>query len=692
LYVPDIKSGCDRVAHRQDDQHNSRFQEALLLAYAEARANKRNHIGNLELFVGAVLSDHWLMDLLEDHGVTAAELRHVTHWGNVVSDLLQQERRRRGLARSKPKTHMNRAMTARPTPLLDSISFDYTLQAKANQFTPAIGRDHEIAEAFRILQEGNSSVLLLGDAGVGKTTILEGIAELMTAEDVPSPLQDKRLVVTDPGAIIAGGGASGGLEEKMEALIHEIIAAGNIIWCIEDLHTLLGAGSTSSSIDIGKILMNYISQGYIKVIGTSTTREYQQYIQTQEAFMRRFQVVHVSELNRDSAILVLEGRAPYVEGRYRVYFTYAALAACVDLTERFIKERHLPAKAIAVMEEAAILAKERAKGTTLVTKEHVAEVVAEKTNVSVTSLTESEAEKLLLLDQTLHERVIGQDEAVSAIARALRRAREDVRDTTRPIASFLFLGPTGVGKTETAKAIAAAYFGDVKRMIRLDMSEYQAADALGRLLGTADQPGVLTDAIRQTPFSIVLLDEFEKASKEIHNVFLQVLDDGRLTDPQGRTVDFTNAMIIATSNAATEEIQKLYESGVAHDDIRERLLNDQILQKYYRVELLNRFDHIAIYTPLETHELFAICELLLRQVGLQLKPKGLLFRWTTDAVVELVQQGFHPQFGARPLRRLIQNRVEDGIAELLLRGEVKRRDMIELQTGGKLTVYPAERI
>lgn len=692
LYLPDIKAGCERVAHRQDEQHNSRYQETLLLAYIEARQNKRVHIGPLELFVGAVLSDPWLVALLEDHSVTSAELRHVTHWGNVVHDLLQREKRRRSLARHKPKNHMNRAMTARPTKLLDSISFDYTLQARSNQFTPAIGRDHEIAEAFRILQEGNSSVLLLGDAGVGKTTILEGIAELMTAEDVPGPLQDKRLVVTDPGAIIAGGGASGGLEQKMEMLIREVIMAGNIIWCIEDLHTLLGAGSTQSNIDIGKILMNYISQGYIKVIGTTTTREYQQFIEKQEAFVRRFQLVKVPELDRDSAILVLEGRAPYVEGRYRVYFTYAALAACVDLTERFIKDRHLPAKAIAVMEEAAILARERAKGTTLVTKEHVAEVVAEKTNVTVTSLTESEAEKLLLLDQTLHERVIGQDEAVTAIARALRRAREDVRDATRPIASFLFLGPTGVGKTETAKAIADAYFGSTDRMIRLDMSEYQSADAVAKLIGTNEQTGILTEAIRQVPFTIVLLDEFEKASKEVHNIFLQVLDDGRLTDAQGRTVDFTNAMVIATSNAATNEIQQFYQAGIMHDDIRERLLNDGILQQYYRVELLNRFDHIAIYTPLEPHELFSVCELLLKHVGLQLKSKGLTFRWTTEAVVELVKQGYHPQFGARPLRRLIQNRVEDGIADLLLRGQVKRRDVIELQVGGQLKVYPAERI
>ncbi|MFA6474772.1 MAG: ATP-dependent Clp protease ATP-binding subunit [Patescibacteria group bacterium] len=686
LYIPDIKAGCQRVSQRQDERSQTTYQEAMILAYCEARANKRPHISPLEMFVGAVLADPWLIALLEDHTVTVDQLRHVVHWGNIVRDVLQHERSRRSSARNKPKTTMNRAMTARPTKLLDAVSFDYTLQAKANQFTPAIGRDHEVAEAFRILQEGNSSVMLLGEPGVGKTTILEGIAELMTAEHVPGPLQDKRLVVTDPGAIISGGGQAGGLEQRMEQLIHEIIMAGNIIWCIEDIHTLLGAGSTQSSIDIGKILMNYISQGYIKVIGTTTTREYQHYLEKQEAFMRRFQVVHVPELTPDSAILVLEGRAPFVESKYQVYFTYAALSACVELTERFMKDRHLPAKAIAVMEEAAILARERAKGTTLVTKEHVAEVVAEKTNVSVTSLTESEAQKLLLLDQTLHARVIGQDEAVTAIAHALRRARADVRDTTRPIASFLFLGPTGVGKTETAKAIAEAYFGASNRMIRLDMSEYSAAKSIDHLMD------FLTEAIRQMPFAIVLLDEFEKASPEVHNIFLQVLDDGRLTDAQGRTVDFTNAMIIATSNAATIEIQESYQQGLTHDDIRQHLLDDGVLQKFYRPELLNRFDHIAIFTPLETHELLAVCELLLRQVGKQLRDKGIVFRWTAEAVLELAKLGYHPQFGARPLRRLIQNRVEDGIADLLLSGSLKRRDIVELQMGGKLTIYPAERM
>ncbi|EKD76274.1 MAG: hypothetical protein ACD_43C00167G0002 [uncultured bacterium] len=534
--------------------------------------------------------------------------------------------------------------------------------------------------------------MLLGDPGVGKSTILEGIAELMTAEDVPEALQDKRLVVTDPGALIAGAGNIGGLESRMENIIQEIVQAGNVIWCIEDIHTLLGAGSTGSSIDIGKILMNYISQGYLKVIGTSTTKEYEKLIEPHEAFNRRFQQVKIKELAPQDAILVLEGRAPFVEGKHGVFFTYQALADCVNLTERYIKDRHLPAKALDVMIEAAILAREQAGKVTLVTKDHVAQIIAEKTNVAVTSITASESEKLLHLEKYLHECVIGQDEAIVAIAKALRRAREDVRDLTRPIASLLFMGPTGVGKTETAKAIAKVYFGDEQRMIRVDMSEYDTPESIAKLIGVSGQPGTLTAAIRQKPFSIVLLDEIEKAHRDILNIFLQVMEDGRLTDGSGYTADFTNAMLIATSNAATAEIQKLYDQGLTPEKIQNELLENNLLKQWFTPEFINRFDHVAVFTPLTPEELLQIAELLLKKLAAAMLEKGLTLRWTPEAAVELVKLGYHPQFGARPLRRVIQDRVQDAVAQLLLRQKLSRRDVIELQAGGALKVYKAEQI
>lgn len=694
LEVPlkSFQETVQRVAQHEQGQSSANLTIALLYAYAQARTAKRETMRNLELLVGCVWADELLRDVFDDVGVTMAELQNVVHWGNVVHDLLLRERRRRQLARYKPKTTMNIAMTARPTYTLDSISQDFTLMARNNHFLPTVGRDTEVTEAFRILQEGHTSVMLLGDPGVGKSTILEGIAELMTAEDVPESLQDKRLVVTDPGALIAGAGNVGGLEQRMETVIHEIIQAGNIIWCIEDIHTLLGAGSTGSSIDIGKILMNYISQGYIKVIGTTTTKEYEKLIEPHEAFNRRFQQVKIRELQPDDAILVLEGRAPFVEGKHGVFFTYQALADCVTLSERYIKDRHLPAKALDVMIEAAVLAREQAGQVTLVTKEHVAQVIAEKTNVAVTSITASEGEKLLHLEEVLHECVIGQDEAIIAIARALRRAREDVRDLTRPIASLLFLGPTGVGKTETAKAIAKVYFGDERRMLRFDMSEYDTPETVGKLIGLPGQPGVLTEAIRQTPFSIVLLDELEKAHRDILNIFLQVMEDGRLTDGSGYTADFTNAMLIATSNAATSEIQQLYDQGVSPEIIQEQLLENNLLKQWFTPEFINRFDHVAVFTPLTPVELFQIAELLLQKLAGTMLEKGMTLRWTPEAVAELVKLGFHPQYGARPLRRVIQDHVQDAVAQLLLQQKLSRRDVIELQPGGKLRVYKAERI
>lgn len=689
----DVMEGLQRVAKYEQHHGTARFNEALLLAYVQARASRRPSCGPLELFVGCVKADERLSDLFDELGVTVKEIQHVVHWGNIVHDLLQRERRRRHLAQAKPKTTMNRAMTARPTYTLDSTSQDFTLLARSNHFLPPIGRDNEVAEAFRVLQEDHSSVLLVGEAGVGKTTIFEGIAQLMAAEDVPGPLQDKRLVVTNPGSLIAGAGAFGGIEGRMQSIIYEIIQAGNVIWGIEDIHSLLGAGSTSSNIDIGKILMNYISQGYIKVIGTTTTREFEKYIEPQETFARRFQIVRIPELGNDDSILVLEGRAPFVEGKYNVFFTYQALADCVHLTQRYIKERHLPAKAIDVMEEAAVLAREKVGGKmALVTKDHVAHVMAQKTNVAVTTITASETEKLLNLEAVLHERVIGQDEAIVAIARALRRAREDVRDVNRPIASLLFLGPTGVGKTETAKAIAAVYFGSEERLTRFDMSEYQTVESIERLIGSSKSPGLLTEAIRQTPFSIVLLDELEKAHRDVLNVFLQVMEDGRLTDGSGRTADFTNAMLIATSNAATPEIERRYKDSESTEQIHQAILEGDLLKQWFSPEFLNRFDHIVVFTPLTLAELVQIAELLLGRLAQKLLEKGIQLRWTAEAVSELVQIGYHPQYGARPLRRAIQDTVQDALAQVLLKEKIGRRDIVELQRGGKLTIIKAEKI
>ncbi|MDP3970776.1 MAG: ATP-dependent Clp protease ATP-binding subunit [bacterium] len=696
----DLIDALGRIAIKMQEQASAStevsrgadFVKTLMYAYSEARINERPAVAQVELMVGCILSNKLIEDAFYDRSVDINKVRNLVYWSNLVEDIIEKEKNRKKMSRSKPKGIMNRAMTARPTDKLDAVSQDFTAVAKANGYLPPIGRSKEIEEAFRVLQQSTNSVLLVGPSGVGKSTILQGIARLMSAEDVPKELQDMRFVVTDPSAIIAGASDIGGIELRMQQIIGDIIMAGNVIWGLEDIHTLLGAGSTGSSIDIGKILMNYISQGYLRVIGTTTTQEFQQYIEPQETFLRRFQVVQIPELEPADAIIVLEGRAPFIEAKHQVFFTYDALEACVNLSDRFIKNRHLPSKAIDIMEESAVYVKEKLGAQSLVTKQAIQQVMSEKTNVAVSSISDDEASRLLNLEEILHHKVIGQNAAIVAIARSLRRASQDIRDANRPISSLLFLGPTGVGKTETAKAIAATYFGNEQNMMRFDMSEYDSQGSIQKLIGGAGKPGLLTDAIKRTPFGIVLLDELEKAHPDVLNLFLQVMEDGRLTDGTGRVNDFTNAMIIATSNSGTNAIQNAYKEGQNSEQIKRQLIEGDLLKDSFRPEFLNRFDDIVVFTPLSEIELMQVCDLLLRKLAKQLEEKGVSLQWTEDALRDLAKRGYDPIFGARPLRRLIQDTTQDAIAKLLLSKELGRRDIVELQPGGEVRVIKADQV
>ncbi len=495
------------------------LKRALLLAYYEAFYHRRHKVGITELLLAIIQTDQLIFDVFYDLEIDLRKLHNVIEWIYIRKKLQTQWLHLRHRSAWKPKTHMNRALTARPTPILDSLGSDFTLRARSGGFFPLIGRAKEVGEAFRVLKEGQGNVLLVGESGAGKSTILQGIAELMTAEDVPKELQDKRLIVVDPGSLIAGAAGMGDLEKRMQDIIREIAIAGNVILAIEDIHNLLGAGSTGSGADVSTILMNALSQGYLHVLGTTTTPEFQQYIANKETFLRRFQVVKIPEMNQDEAIQVLEARSGTIEYKQKVYFSYDALEACVVLTTRYIQDRHLPAKALDIMEEAAIFAREQKGESALVTKEDVAKVLSEKTNVPLAAVTKTEAQKLLNLEEIMHRRLVGQDEAVQAVARALRRSREELRDVNRPIANFLFLGPTGVGKTETAKTIAEVYFGQETQMLRFDMSEYQDAASIYKLIGSPQSAGQFTEALRLKPFALVLLDELEKAHPDILNLF-----------------------------------------------------------------------------------------------------------------------------------------------------------------------------
>ncbi|MFH0819114.1 MAG: ATP-dependent Clp protease ATP-binding subunit [Patescibacteria group bacterium] len=667
------------------------IEKAFLAAYFQAYKNRRELVTPVELLMGLLEADKLTQDIFCDLNIDLQQITNVCEWIHLDKQLIKWARHHRSLSRSKPKNHMNRSMTARPTKTLDSVSQDLTIQAKYNHFLPLVGREKEIAESFRILKEGRGSVILLGESGTGKTTILEGVAQLMASEDVPENLQDKRLVSLDPGVLIAGASGVGGLEGRMVQILNEIVMAGNVILAIEDIHNLLNARSTQSGSDVGEILMNYISQGYIQVLATSTTQEFRKYIANKETFLRRFQVVKISEMSIDEAINVLEARAGFIEAKEKVYFSYSALESCVKLSERYIKDRHLPSKALDILEESAIYCREKKGVGSLVNKDDVATVLAEKTNVEVNSITQSEASKLLNLEELMHERIVGQNEAIDAIAKALRRAREDLRDNNRPIASFLFLGPTGVGKTETAKTIAEVYFGDEKNMIRLDMSEYQSSQSVSKMIGDEDHKGYLTEAIRQQPFSIILLDEIEKAHPDILNLFLQVTDDGRLTDGQGRTIDFTNAVIVATSNAATQAIQDGIKSNLPFSDIYDGLM-DGVLEQYFRVEFLNRFDKIVIYKPLEQDQVIEITRRLLIKLADQLEQKGIIFDAEDEAVQVLAKKGYSQKFGARPLKRILQDTVDDALAKLMLSNSIGRRDSVLLKANGELEIQKAEKL
>lgn len=438
--------------------------------------------------------------------------------------------------------------------------------------------------------------------------------------------------------------------------------------------------------------MNGLSQGWLRVVATTTTEEYQQFIVNRGPFLRRFQVVQMNELTREEAIVVLEARSSSIEHKYRVLFTYASIAACVDLAIQFLPDRHLPAKALDIMSEVATFVQATKGDGSLVEKNDVARIVAEKTNVQITAVTEDEREKLMNLESIMHQRIVGQNEAVNAIASALRRAREGLRDAKRPISNLLFLGPTGVGKTETAKTIAEVYFGNEDNMIRIDMSEYQDASAIPKLIGGKGEQGYLTNAIRLRPFSILLLDEFEKGHPDVLNVFLQVMEDGRLTDGTGKTFDLRNCMIIATSNAGTLEIQKSVSAGLSVDRIKTQLL-EETLSQYFKPELLNRFDNIVVFTPLAFEHVEVIAERMLKKIGDQLlRQRGITLEVEFKAIREIAQKGFDPRYGARPLRRVIQETVNDALAKLFLSQDVQRRDIIILKPGGVLELKKAVRL
>jgi ATP-dependent Clp protease ATP-binding subunit ClpC len=620
------------------------------------------------------------------------------------------------------------------TPTLDEYGRDLTVDARAGKLDPVVGRGEEIEQTVEILsRRSKNNPVLIGEPGVGKTAIVEGLAQRIVSGDVPGPLEGRRVVELDLAGLVAGSKYRGEFEERLKKVIDEVRSASDkVILFVDELHTVVGAGSGGEgSMDAGNILKPALARGELHVVGATTLDEYRRYVEKDAALERRFQPVMVPEPSVEETVQILEGlRDPY-EAHHQVRFTDQALVAAAELSDRYISDRFLPDKAIDLLDQAgsrvrlrsrgkskevqdredrlarlnrekdeAVSAEEferaqevkrriaelqneiaeveeRREGVAAVTEEDIAEIVSRRTGIPVTQLTQSEKERLLKLEDALHDRVVGQDEAVLAIAQAVRRSRAGMGDPGRPVGSFLFLGPTGVGKTELAKALAELLFGDEDRLIRFDMSEFQEKHTVSRLVGSPpgyvgyEEAGQLTEKVRRQPYSILLFDEVEKAHPDVFHTLLQVLDDGRLTDAQGRTVDFRNTVVILTSNIGSQLI--LAHKGEV-DEIRDQLTAE--LQGRFPPEFLNRIDETIVFHALTEEDLSSIVDLLLERSRRRVRAQGLLLDVTQAAKKLLIAHGYQPEFGARPLRRTIQGELDNRIAELVLSGDVEEGDTI----------------
>jgi ATP-dependent Clp protease ATP-binding subunit ClpC len=650
----------------------------LFRSFFFTRQNQDSLVRATTLLKATVEQSEQIQEMLYDLEVDKVKLDNVIEWARIRETLFEKRHLFARAAAGVSKHGMDRAMTAVATPTLNQMSHDLTIAAKYGDIDTCVAREQEIDEILRIIEGGGRNIMLVGDHGVGKATIVQGLVERMIRGSVPKLLQDKRLVQISVTSLLAGTTVAGA-QERLIRIMNEVTRARNIILFINNIHDLMGVSDAGGQgLDVSESLAEYLRSQRFVMFATTLPDVYARTIAHSE-IGTVFSKIDVREMEVNQAIRVLESKAGTIEYQTRVFFSYDALEKSVTLAHKFFTDQNLPQSALSLMSEAGSYARSSHGEHTLVSADDVGAVVAQKTGVPMTSITASESEKLLKLEEEMHTQVIGQTEAVVLVANALRRARADIRSNTRPIASFLFLGPTGVGKTELAKTIARVYFGGESRMIRIDMSEYQDTSGIYRLIGQqgVQGSGILTEAVKQYPFSLILLDELEKADPNILNLFLQVLDDGRLTDSTGRVVDFTNSIIIATSNAGTPYVAERLRAGVPIADIREELIRGE-LKNYYRPEFLNRFDGIVLFKPLQHEEIKKIAGLMLRQVAKDLEVKGVGFEVEEAALDELARIGFDPDFGARPMRRVIQDRVENELANLVLKGSLRRRDTIIL--------------
>lgn len=653
--------------------------------------------------------------------------------------------------RTRKKLALSEKKQDNGTPTLDELARDLTEMVRKDQIDPVVGRDNEIKRVVQILsRRTKNNPVLLGEPGVGKTAVAEGFSQKIVNDEVPDNLKNKRVMMLDMGSLVAGTKYRGEFEDRLKKIIEEIREDGNVILFIDEMHTLIGAGGAEGAIDASNILKPALARGEVQVIGATTLNEYQKYVEADAALERRFASVTINEPTPEVALTILKGLRPKYEKHHQLQITDEALESAVKLSKRYIASRFLPDKAIDLMDEAAarvrinnaqkvdkvsaikkklselsqekteaLLKEDFEKAAEIrneelkiqeklekqiqrdkdeedsnnyrvkVTAEDIAEVVSEWTGVPVTQINRSEGDRLIRLEKILHNRVIGQDEAVKAVSKAIRRARSGLKDPTRPIGSFMFLGPTGVGKTELAKALAEAMFGSEDSMIRIDMSEYMEKYTTSRLIGSPpgyvgyDEGGQLTEKVRNNPYSVVLLDEVEKAHNDVFNILLQVLDDGFLTDSKGRKVDFRNTIIIMTSNLGATALRDEKSVGFGAKDVSDdyeamAAKVRETLKKTFRPEFLNRLDETVVFHSLNKEEIHQIVKLMAKNIIDRIKEQNINLKITPTAIDIVAEAGFDAEYGARPIRRVLQDKIEDLLSEELLAGNI--------ETGATVTI------
>ena len=707
--------------------YTPRAKKVIELSVDESRKLGHSYIG----------TEHLLLALIrEGEGVAARVLNNA---GVSLNKARQQVLQLLG-----SNDHVQASGGSNPaanTPTLDSLARDLTQIAREGSLDPVIGRSKEITRVIEVLsRRTKNNPVLIGEPGVGKTAIAEGLAQQIVQNEVPEILREKRVMTLDMGTVVAGTKYRGEFEDRLKKVMDEIRQAGNVILFIDELHTLIGAGGAEGAIDASNILKPSLARGELQCIGATTLDEYRKYIEKDAALERRFQPIQVDEPSVDESIQIIKGLRDRYEAHHRVKITDAAIEAAAKMSDRYISDRFLPDKAIDLIDEAGSKVRlrsyttppnlkelegrleairseknaavqsqefekaasfrdteqklkeelestkkswkeEQGKAESEVTVEDIAAVVSMWTGIPVSKLAQTESDKLLKLEETLHERVIGQSEAVTAISRAVRRARAGLKDPKRPIGSFIFLGPTGVGKTELARALAESMFGDEDAMIRVDMSEYMEKHSTSRLVGSPpgyvgfEDGGQLTEKVRRKPYSVILLDEIEKAHPDVFNILLQVLEDGRLTDSKGRTVDFRNTVVIMTSNVGAENLKKnkyvgfnLQDGEQQYKDMKGKMLEE--LKKAFRPEFLNRVDEMIVFHSLEKEHLKEIVTLMTATLTKRLQEQEIELELTEAAQEKITKEGYDPEYGARPLRRALQKHVEDRLSEELLKGTV----------------------